>query len=203
MINIISFNFNPKQQNIEMSQTQDQDQVQVQVPIQVIGIKYSGSNKIGDFYWMCMREEFSNSLFIFNDNEECHNKCNPGAGNAIMRQFNKHSDYAIPMSAGIPTGTLNYGGYSKLNTRTKSQIDSAFDEIIKLVNRYKYTHIYYSAELDGMLGTSIFEVNRKVLKYITARLFGLSNFPVQIIKTMRLDHFDNFEDDDDNANETK
>lgn len=169
--------------------------------IQVIGVKYSCSGTFGDFYAMVGRESYEGCLFVFNDNEEHHNTCRPGAGNAIMRQFNKHSNYAIPASAGIPTGTLKYGGYTNLNTRAKSQIDGAFDEIIDLIKKHKYSRIYYSAELDGMLGTSLFEVNKKVIRYITSRLFDLSYYPVQIIKTMRLDYFEDSDPDlDTNAN---
>ena len=74
--------------------------------IEVIGIKFTSCNQYGDFYWMCQQNKYSNSLYIFNDNEEYHNTNRRGAGNAIMRTFNRHSDYEVPFSAGIPTGLL-------------------------------------------------------------------------------------------------
>jgi len=77
--------------------------------IEVIGIKFTSRNQYGDFYWMCQQNKYSNSLYIFNDNEEYHNANRRGAGNAIMRIFNKHSDYDITLSAGIPTETLGEG----------------------------------------------------------------------------------------------
>ena len=158
--------------------------------IKVIGIKFIGQNQIGDFYWMCNQAEYSNSLFIFNDNEEYHGTNRKGAGNAIMRKLNKYSNLAIPISAGIPTGTLEQGGYTKLNAHSKKQIDWSINEIIELINFYDYKKIYYSSELDGILGTSIFEVDKTVLKYITHKIFSLTNYPVQIIKLLPNNYFE-------------
>ena len=65
---------------------------------------------------MIKQPEFKNCLFIFNDNVEYHMSNRKGAGNAIIRQYNKHSQRCIgsesysnlekPMSAGISTGTI-------------------------------------------------------------------------------------------------
>lgn len=156
---------------------------------ELIGTKFYETGCVGDFYWMCDQKEYEGSLFIFNDNEEYHNSNRKGAGNAIMRKYNKYSHLEIPLSAGIPTGTLEYGGYTQLDSRTKAQIDSAINEIIELVNVYGYKRVYYSSEPDGMLGTSIFEVDIKVRKYITSRLFGLTQHPVQIVKILPNDYF--------------
>lgn len=158
--------------------------------IQIIGIKFTGTNKFGDFNWMCMLEEYSDSLFIFNDNEEFHNTSRKGAGNAIMRKYNKYSNLQIPKSAGIPTGTLKDGGYTKLNSHSKNQIDNSIKEIIELIKKFKYKRIYYSSELNGKLGTSIFHVDDQVIGYITNELFKLSNKPVQIVKMLSNNFFD-------------
>ncbi len=175
--------------------------------VQVIGIKYSRGGIFGDFKWMCTRDEYENSLFLFNDNEEYHYTCRSGAGNAIMRRYNKYSDLDIPISAGIPTGTLARGGYAKLTTHSKTCIDDAFKEIDELLSKYKYSRIYYSAETDGQLGTSIFRVDPDVIKYITAKIFNLSDCPVQIIKTMEMDYFsdEKFEimDDDSSSDDSE
>ena len=171
--------------------------------IKLIGVKFTKPNQFGDFNWMCHQNEYSDSLFIFNDNEEYHNTCNGGAGNAIMRKYNKYSKLDKPKSAGIPTGTLEYGGYQSLSNHSINQINNAFDEIIKLINIYKYKKIYYSSELDGKLGTSIFNVSDNVVKYITHRLFTLTTNPVQIVKVLPNDFFEDefeFEFDDNNFN---
>lgn len=169
--------------------------------IQVIGVKFVKPNQFGDFNWMSNQEEYSDALFIFNDNEEYHNTCRGGAGNAVMRRYNKYSKLSKPKSAGIPTGTLEYGGYQKLDKYSLTQIDNAIDEIIQLIHKHKYKQIYYSSELDGKLGTSIFVVNDKVIKYITYRLFSLTINPIQVIKSLPNDFFDDdYDIDNSNSN---
>lgn len=171
--------------------------------IDIIGIKFSSRNKYGDFYWMNKQnDKYSGSLFIFNDNEEYHDTCSRGCGNAVMRQFNKYSNHIPPSSAGIPTGTLKSGGYIKFTSKVKKVIDNSFDEIIELITKYKYHTIYFSSELDGKLGTSLFEVNPKVIEYITSRIYKLSNNPVRIVRLLSNDIFeDDF--DLDNADEVE
>lgn len=158
--------------------------------LEVIGIKFTFPKQYGDFYWMCRQKEYSDSLFIFNDNEEYHYTNQRGAGNAIMRSFNKYSNLTIPISAGIPTGTLKDGGYSKFTPEIKNVIDNSFNEIIELIEKYKYRKIYFSSELNGKLGTSIFEVNTKVIDYITNSIYKLSINPVKIIRLMPNNKFD-------------
>lgn len=168
--------------------------------IQVIGIKFSSLNKYGDFLWMCQQNKYSNSLFIFNDNEEHHNTSLGGGGNAIMRMFNRHSTMDKLLSAGIPTGTLGSGGYNKFTPEVKKTIDDAFEEIVELIKTHNYHTIYFSSELDGKLGTSIFAVNPKVIEYITSKIYKLSSNPIQIVKLLSNDFFDeefNFTDNDD------
>ncbi len=165
--------------------------------IEVIGTKFTSPNKYGDFYWMSSQNEYANSLYIFNDNEEHHNTCMIGGGNAIMRQFNKYSKLNQPMSAGIPTGTLEDGGYSQFTPRVKKIIDDAIDEIIELIKIHNYSTIYFSSELNGLLGTGIFTVNLKVITYITNCIYKLSSKPIKIVKSLPNNNFDydfNFDD---------
>lgn len=162
--------------------------------IQLIGVKFVKPNQFGDFEWMCHDEKYSDALFIFNDNEEYHDTCKGGAGNAVMRRYNKYSKLSKPKSAGIPTGTLEYGGYQSLNKHSVQQIDSAIEEIINLIKLHNYKQIFYSSEIDGKLGTSIFNVEDKVVRYITHKLFSLTINPIQIIKSLP-NYF--FEDDFD------
>lgn len=156
--------------------------------IKIFGTKFYSKNKIGDFDWMCKQSEYSDSLFIFNDNEEFHNSCRPGSGNAIMRKYNKYSDLEIPRSAGIPTGTLKNGGYQIFRNDTKKNIDNSIIEIIDLIIKYKYNKIFYSSEENGLLGTSIFNVDNDVLLYITSKIHSLTSNDIQIIKYMENDN---------------
>lgn len=169
--------------------------------IQIIGVKYTKSNTFGDFKWMCKQEQYKDSLFIFNDNEECHDNCYRGGGNAIMRQYNKYSDLEIPISAGIPTGTLKKGGYTELTEYVKEQIDNAVIEIEELIQKYNYKVLYYSSEPNGLLGTGIFNVNESVLKYITHKIFNISKYPVIIRYSLPNNFFDNYEEETEETEE--
>jgi len=156
--------------------------------IEVIGIEFTSRTQYGDFYWICFQNKYNGSLFIFNDNEEYHNTNERGAWNARMITFNRHSNCEIPFSAWIPIGTLEEG-YYKLTPEIKKVIDDSIDEIIELIKIYKYKTIYFSAELDGKLGTNIYGVNPKVINYITNRIYKLSSNPVKIIKLLPNDNF--------------
>ena len=139
--------------------------------MEIIANVYKGREQIGDFYWMIKREEYKDILFIFNDNEEYHDTNCRGAGNAVIRKYNKHNNKLIrPRSAGIPTGTLEDGGYDELNEHVKLQVYNAIEEIKEIVQKYEYKKICYSAEKDGILGTGLFTVDRDVLIYITGKI---------------------------------
>ena len=141
--------------------------------VNVIGTVYEGNNKLGDFNWMIKQAEFKNCLFIFNDNVEHHGSNRKGGGNAIIRQYNKHSNLDKPMSAGIPTGTLLNGGFTELSEEVKTLIDDCIIGIKELIEKYKYETVYFSADKNGKLGTSIFKVNKDVINYITEKIMML------------------------------
>ncbi len=160
--------------------------------VNLIGTIFSGSNKFGDFNWMIQQEEFDNSLFIFNDNEEHHNTNIKGGGNAVIRCFNKYSNLDKPRSAGVITGTLQDGGYSYFTIDIMQKITECFDEIKYLINKYNYNTIYYSSDLEGRIGTSIFNVDTKVIDFITFNLHSLTRKPIQVIKEIKPINKDDF-----------
>jgi hypothetical protein len=150
--------------------------------IPLYGTIYSGPNKLGDFNWMCKHQLYSNVLFIFNDNEEFHDTCREGSGNAIMRKYNKfNGKLSKPISAGIPTGTLINGGYQKLDEHVISVVTEAINEIKEIVAKYKYDGIFYSVATNGKLGTGLFDVCPEVIDYIDMEIKKLSNQPIQIL----------------------
>ena len=143
-------------------------------PIRVIGNVFNGRGKEGDFLWMIKSGKYPNSLFIFNDNEEEHNSCKVGGGNAVIRQFNKYSKGNV-CSAGISTGNrFGNGGYSSLTDETKCTIDKCFEEIKELLATGQYSTVYYSADSSGLLGMSIFNIDISVREYITDNLLALA-----------------------------
>lgn len=139
-------------------------------PLNLYGIKYDGPEM--DSLTLLKQRLFRKSIFIFNDNYSEHYTCKKGAGNAVLRQFNKFSEY-YTRSAGIPTGHFR-NGYTSLE-EGKSNIDECFEELIELINTENYDSIVYSINeaKDPLLGTGIFQVDQNVLKYITKRIIEL------------------------------
>uniref|UniRef100_A0A6C0BD31 Uncharacterized protein n=1 Tax=viral metagenome TaxID=1070528 RepID=A0A6C0BD31_9ZZZZ len=138
----------------------------------LIGIKYDGPNM--DFESMINGPSFTDSIFIFNDNYLEHKTDNHGGGNAKIRPYNNYSKRDIPRSFGIPTG--NYcEGYTSLN-ESINQINECITEFIQLLHRFQYQNIVYSIENIGnpTIGTGIFKVDKKVLRYITKCLLMIS-----------------------------
>jgi hypothetical protein len=139
----------------------------------VIGSKFRGGGKPGDFGWMIHRPDYDNALFVFNDNEaefRAHQghapgsaRCHAGGGNAGIRPF----QCQLPQrAAGIPTGA-NGEGYSRLDDHVRGVIDDALQAIRDLVATGRYGRIIYSAEnAGGDLGTGIFKVSDDVKRYI-------------------------------------
>lgn len=96
-----------------------------------------------------------------------------GGGNAAIRPYNKYNPkIRVPQSAGIPTG--NMGGFSSLDEEAKLHIDGAVQEIKELIQEHGFTRVYYSADEDGKLGTSIFVIGDDVRDYITKQIQSLS-----------------------------
>ena len=144
--------------------------------VKIHGIQFDKLGKFGDFDWMINQSKYSNALFIYNDDSESQlNKSyKKGKGNAIIRQYNQYADIKIPSSAGIPTGSRKNGGYTELNEEVKEKIDLSINNIKELIIKYDYKVIYYSAKLNGKLGTGIFKVNDEVINYITEQIINLN-----------------------------
>lgn len=142
--------------------------------IHVVGTVFKKRGEEGDFDWMIRSGKYNDALFIYNDDEMRRHWKQPGAGNAIIRKYNRYA-LARPNSAGVVTGSGS-GGYSKLTEEVKQKIDRCFDVIRELCSLHGYKTMYYSASTpNGLLGTSIFVVNQDVLKYITEGLHGFAN----------------------------
>lgn len=134
----------------------------------IICTRFSSIDDFGDYQFMINNLEYNKSLFIFNDIQEYHFSCMEGEGNAVIRKYNKNSLLTIPLSAGIPTGTLKNGGYKTLTKNIKQIIDISIDEIKDLIKKYKYEKIFYSTDNNG-----IFNVGEDVIKYITKQINSL------------------------------
>lgn len=145
--------------------------------VKIIKTIYEGRNEYGDFNFMIKQEEYDNALFIFNDNIEDHFNCVKGGGNAIIRKYNRYSKLEKPKSAGIPTGSLENGGFDKLNEVTKFIVLTAIQEIKDLIVKYKYDTVIYAIDKKtGKLGTSIFDVDDNVIDFIDEQINLLTEY---------------------------
>ena len=147
--------------------------------IKVTRSVFGGAGVSGDYLWMSNQPEFARALFVFNDNEEQFDAFvegkpsgfTAGGGNAAIRPLRK---LLPPRAAGIPTGTLNGGGYSALDHHTKEKINQALDVVVKLVKTGDYDQIVVPTSRDGnTLGTGIFKVAPEVCAYVYDRLLVL------------------------------
>jgi hypothetical protein len=184
--------------------------------ITLIGSIFTEVGAFGDFYYMIESGKYKNALFIYNDNEESYfdKSFNAGAGNACIRKFNKYNERFSnnPMSFGIPTGTLEHGGYKNFNRRNMEIINDCINQIIQIIQTFNKKQLFYSSkDITGILGNGIFEVNIDVLRYITFKLHKLTAHNFSIIKSNPNTLFDddylvllksyNNNDDDDESQE--
>ena len=148
--------------------------------ITVHGSVFRGPRRDGDFGWMIEQDDYADALFVFNDNEEQFlafvkdpggdRGCSAGGGNAVIRPWRCADP---PRAAGVPTGTLQAGGYPALTPETRAVIDDALGRIGALVATGRYRRLFYSASPHGGLGTGIFAVGDDVREYIVSGLKGL------------------------------
>lgn len=151
--------------------------------VRVIGCIFTGLGKYGDFSYMIQQPEFSDTLFVFNDNEEqfCSYMngdrtgiaCTRGGGNAIIRPY---QCLTIPRAVGIPTGVAGKG-YEQLDSRVCKIIDQAIERIKNLISSGFYSEIMFSKDSDReTLGTGIFNPCDDVKNYIYEKLIGINQF---------------------------
>jgi hypothetical protein len=157
--------------------------------IQLIGTKFHDREIKGDFNYMIkcdmQLENDPLTLYIYNDNTESYysRSYKTGAGNAIIRQYNKFNpNMQRPFSAGIPTGSLKNGGFQELNEESVKVINGSINLIKKIIMDYSIKTIYYSTNSEsGLLGKSLFDVDNEVLIYITDKLKKLTTNPIIIL----------------------
>lgn len=150
--------------------------------IQLIASKFHGRGLDGDFNYMIRQdmelETDPLTLYIYNDNTESYYSHNykMGAGNAIIRQYNQFNPkMQRPFSAGIPTGSMEHGGFGELTQEAIQVINGSIKLIELLIKKHSIRTIYYSTnDESGLLGKSLFDVDNDVLMYITDKLKKLT-----------------------------
>ena len=141
--------------------------------IKIVPSKFTRHHTQGDFKWEIEQDTEPHTLYVFNDNEEDHYNCFAGGGNAVIRQYNAHSEKQPIRSAGICTGN-NGNGYRELTVRVKAIIDRDVQEIRDLLATGHYVRIKYSSDGQNGLGTGIFTVGEDVKAYIVQQINSLA-----------------------------
>ena len=147
--------------------------------LEIVPSVFNGPGKVGDFGWMLEQSDYSNALFVFNDNQEQYEAFRdephtpaartPGGGNAVIRPWQCKNP---PRAIGIPTG-VNQRGYESLTNEIQAILDEALSRVAELTASGDYERLFYSAAPDGGLGTGIFRVGIDVKEYIVAGLLRL------------------------------
>lgn len=136
----------------------------------------NGEKKFADFMSMVTMREYEDTLFVFNDNEECFldpNRQEGGSGNGDMRFWKYNNDK--PRAWGIPTG-VNGSGYPNLTTLNKWMIAEAIWQIRFVVDKYGYKRVAYSADENGKIGFAYYTPGPDVIENISSTLKEV--FPV-------------------------
>lgn len=134
--------------------------------IRIVGVKYT-KDSFTDFEIMMHHPDYSNALFIFNDNETEHGSTKKGNGNAVIRPFNNYSSLDKPKSFGIPTGKYR-SGYMSYQEGIQA-VYMACQEMTQLIQKHNYDTIVYCLKdiTNPLMGSSLFQVDRDILRYIT------------------------------------
>lgn len=148
--------------------------------LEVKSIQFKKKGEYGDFEWMIKNPEYDDVLFIYNDDIESVGKYQKGQGNAVIRPYNLNNPKIDkPRSAGIPTGSRKLKkGFESFDEETKKYIDTSINVIKDIIAKYRYKTVMYSGGKDGVIGSSIFIINKDVKDYITEQIQSLKNFKV-------------------------
>ena len=153
----------------EVTEIAEKNEVAENKNVTVIGTVYNKKGQEGDFDWHIKSDKYDDALFLFNDDEKRRKWKRAGAGNAVIRKYNKYAQPDKPRSHGIVTG--NEDGYTELTDKAKKAIDESISEAREIIKKYNYKKVYYSAKTpNGMIGTSIFKVGDDVISYITDQI---------------------------------
>ena len=150
--------------------------------VKLCPILYSASDIRTDFSYMICKNEYKDSLFLFNDNFKDRNSNHPGGNSAKIRPY---TFYDPPRAVGIPTGWSSaLGGFKGLTEDAKQAIFLSF-ELINLI-LFEYPHIkrvFYSCDKMNLrsLGFAIFKPSDDVVQYIANKI---SQIPIKSGKNL-------------------
>ena len=155
--------------------------------MKVTGLSFTKKDSYGDFLWMIKQPEFSNVLFVFNENyiDSQDDIAYQGAGSAVIRPYT-HRFHTLPKAAGIPTGwCIQTGGFDHMNRYVQLAIDYSFQRIERILYDDKsLTEIMFSCDEhnDKIIGSRIFKPSSQVIEYVSKRLASLQSINLEVCK---------------------
>ncbi len=138
----------------------------------VIGIKYDGKNKFGDFEWMIHQPQYETAVFIYFDTDDVHFSSDIFG----LRQYKQR---AFP----IPVCTKESGCFSCLNIYNKLIINAAFNNLNNYIKDNNITTVFYSFENNlniRVLNEHPF-VHSSVISYIMDKIKNISPLPINLL----------------------
>lgn len=138
----------------------------------MIGVKYDGKNKIGDFEWMIQQPLYERAIFIYCDTDDAH----------VSRDIfglRAHKSRAFS----IPVCSKETGCFSCLNIYNKLIINAAFNNLTNYIKDNNITTVFYSIENNyniRVLHEHPF-VDPTVIDYIMQKIAGVFTTPVRLL----------------------
>jgi hypothetical protein len=130
--------------------------------VNVIGVKYAGKNKIGDFDWMISQPEYNNAIFLYCDTDDC------------FFSLRQKKQGAFP----IPVCSEENGCFSCLNIYNKLIINMAFNNLIIAIREKNIETVFYSFDDDNNFNFRVLHehpfVDMSVITYIMTKINALS-----------------------------
>ena len=138
----------------------------------VIGVKFDGKHKIGDFEWMLRQPQYDHVVFIYCDTDDV------GFSSDIfgLRQYKSR---AFP----IPVCSKENGCFSCLNIYNKLIINAAFNNLNNHIKDNNITTVFYSFE--NNLNIRVLHehpfVDASIISYIMEKIKHIYPVPIRVM----------------------
>jgi hypothetical protein len=138
----------------------------------VIGVKFDGKNKIGDFEWMVQQPLYKNAVFLYCDTDDADFSSDL-FGLRVYR----------PRTIPIPVCSKENGCFSCLNIYNKLIINAAFNRLHDYIKDNNITTVFYSFEntLDIRVLHEHPFVASSVITYIMQKIQQISTQSIRLL----------------------
>ena len=138
----------------------------------VIGVKFNGKNKFGDFEWMVQQPLYETAVFVYCDTDDVDFSSEIFG----LRQYK-------PRAFPIPVCSKENGCFSCLNIYNKLIINAAFNHLNNYIKDNNITTVFYS--FDNNLNIRVLHehpfVDASVISYIMEKIKTISTRPIRLL----------------------